>query len=203
MELFKEIKFDWVKHKWPFIGLSIALSLAGIISLIVKGGPRYGIDFRGGPQVTVKFRETPPLDQLRAALAANGLGESTLQRYGDPASNEILVSLEIQENDQRLDAGRQAILKALQQEFKTSGDKPNFNEMGASSIGDRLQQSNAFAGVASDQVQAQAQQVAEQITQYRDTPPRNGIISSFDELSSVPGVTPAILTALKDNYLVE
>ena len=203
MELFREVKFDWVKNKWPFIGVSVLLSLAGVISLLVKGGPRYGIDFRGGTQVTVKFRETPPLDQLRAALAANGLGESTLQRYGDQTDNEILVSLEMQETDQRLDAGRQAILKALQQEFKTSGDKPNFNEMGSSSIAERLAQSSAFAGAAPDLVQSQAQQVAQSITEYRDAPPRNGLISSFDELSAVAGVTPLVVAALKESYLVE
>jgi preprotein translocase subunit SecF len=203
MEIFKEVKFDWVGNKWPFIGISILLSLAGIISLIIKGGPRYGIDFRGGTQVTVKFREAPPLEQLRAALAANGLGESTLQRYGDETDNEILVSLELQESDQRLDAGRQAILKALQQEFKTTGDKPNFNEMGVSSVAERLAQSDAFAGLPSDQVQSQAQQVARSITEYRDTPPRNGIISTFDELTAVPGVTPAVIAALKESYLVE
>jgi preprotein translocase subunit SecF len=35
------------------------------------------------------------------------------------------------------------------------------------------------------------------LLQYRDTPPRSGIIRSFDELSAVPGVTPAVISALK------
>ena len=39
------------------------------VSLAVKGGPRYGIDFKGGALVTVAFAERPPVDKVRAALA--------------------------------------------------------------------------------------------------------------------------------------
>jgi preprotein translocase subunit SecF len=35
------------------------------------------------------------------------------------------------------------------------------------------------------------------ITDYRNTPPRSGLIRSFDELSAVPGVTPAIINVMK------
>lgn len=205
MELFKNIQFDWVGRKWHFVALSVVLSLAGVISLIVKGGPRYGIDFRGGTQVTIKFRQSPPLDNLRAALAGQGLGESTLQQYGDAASNEILVALDMQESDTQLDAGRQAIVRALQAEFKTSATKPNINEMGAGTIATHLANSTAFSagGVPADQVQAQAALVAERIVDFRDAPPRNGIISAFDEFSGLEGVTPAVVVALADGFAAE
>ena len=36
----------------------------------MKGGPRYGIDFKGGALVYVKFADQPPVDKVRAALAA-------------------------------------------------------------------------------------------------------------------------------------
>lgn len=204
MELFRNTNFDWISRKWLFIGLSVVLSLAGIISLVAKGGPRYGIDFRGGTQVTIKFRETPPLDKLRAALNSQGLGDSTLQRYGDAANNEILVSLEMQASDKQLDAGRQAIVTALQKEFNTAGEKPNFNEMSAGSIATQLAQSTALASAgAADQVKAQADQIAARIAAFRDAPPRNGIIGKFDELNGVEGVTPAVVAALSASYTAE
>ena len=205
MEFFRDIKFDWLSRKWLFIGLSVLLSFAGIVSLIAKGGPRYGIDFRGGTQVTIKFRETPPLDKLRTALEAQGLKESTLQRYGDAASNEILVSLDMQESDKQLDAGRQTIIKALQSEFGGSGQKPNFNEMSASSIAQTLLKTGALAaaGIAADQQQAQATDIATRIVQLRDGAPHNGILSKLDDLSGVAGVAPAVIKALDDAYAVE
>ena len=48
MEFFHEPKIDWMGKKWYFIGLSIPLLLAGMISIGVRRGLNYGIDFRGG-----------------------------------------------------------------------------------------------------------------------------------------------------------
>ena len=52
MELFRNTDFDFLGKKWPFIILSLILTAAGLVSLAIKGGPRYGIDFRGGALVT-------------------------------------------------------------------------------------------------------------------------------------------------------
>ncbi len=68
MELFKHTDFDFLGKKWPFIILSLILTAAGLVSLAVKGGPRYGIDFRGGALITVTFANRPPVDKVRAAL---------------------------------------------------------------------------------------------------------------------------------------
>ena len=62
MELFKNTNFDFLGKKWPFIIASLVLSVAGLISLALKGGPRYGIDFKGGTLMTVKFAGKPPVD---------------------------------------------------------------------------------------------------------------------------------------------
>ena len=69
MELFKHSDFDFLGKKWPFIILSLVLTVAGFISLAVKGGPRYGIDFRGGALITVSFANRPPVDKVRAVLS--------------------------------------------------------------------------------------------------------------------------------------
>jgi len=69
MELFKNTNYDFLGKKWPFIILSLILTAAGLVSLAIKGGPRYGIDFRGGALVTVTFAQRPPVDKVRAALS--------------------------------------------------------------------------------------------------------------------------------------
>ena len=43
------------------------------------------------------------------------------------------------------------------------------------------------------------QQLAKKILAYRDTT-KNGVLTNFDELSAVDGVTPAVISALKSNY---
>ena len=68
MEFFREPKFDWMGKKWIFIGSSLFLALIGIISILVHRGLAYGIDFRGGTMVYVKFAQTPDIDKIRKDL---------------------------------------------------------------------------------------------------------------------------------------
>ena len=75
MELFKSTNFDFLGKKWPFIIASLILTVLGLGSLVVKGGPRYGIEFKGGMLMTVKFAGAPPLDQVRS-VPDEGAGES-------------------------------------------------------------------------------------------------------------------------------
>jgi len=198
MELFRNPNIDWIGRKWLFIAVSFLLSFAGIVSLIAKGGPRYGIDFRGGTLIRVKFREAPSLDQLRAALQSQGLRESTLQQFGNEADHEILVGLDMAvDQDTNLDAGRQAILNAMRQQYGGE-DKPNWNEMGASSIAGELSQDASVtgAGLTPEQVQ----EISARMISFRDSPPHNGMLASFDDLRQVEGVTPQITQALAAHY---
>lgn len=192
MELFQNLTIDWLKKKWFFVGASVLLSAAGMISLLVKGGPEYGIDFRGGVLVHVKFREMPPLDRIRAALSSQGLGNSTLQQYGPASNHEILIGLDLTTTaDTDLDVGRQAIVRALMQEFGGS-EKPNWNEAGAGTLADHLEAS----GIASEQ----AQQLAQRLVSFRDSPPRGGVIGSFEELRPVEGVAPQVLETFAADF---
>jgi len=68
MEFFHEPKIDWMGIKWYFIALSLALAAAGLTSMAVKKGLGYGIDFRGGTVVNVKFSKAPNLDAIRSEL---------------------------------------------------------------------------------------------------------------------------------------
>src|SRR3989442_12212110 len=94
MEFFHEPKIDWMGKKWYFIGLSIPVLLAGLVSMVVKRGLSYGIDFRGGTLVYVKFPQHPTFDQLRAHLDRKSLVNSTLRGYGAAAGHEGFLRLE-------------------------------------------------------------------------------------------------------------
>ncbi len=192
MEFFQNPKIDWISKKWYFILVSIVLSTAGIASLLAKGGPRYGIDFRGGTMVDVKFRNAPPLDRIRDALGARGLGEVTLQQFGAAADNEILIGLDLSaDSETNLDAGREAIVSALAEEFGAS-DKPSWHEAGTASLADYLVTAGIEAGLA--------RTAAERVVAFRDAPPRSGLIEQFSDLNQVEGVTPQITQAFEDGY---
>jgi len=93
MELFKPgLNIDFVgKIKYCLI-ISSALILMGIISLIVRGGPNYGIDFAGGTDIQVKFfSNNVGAAAIRKALAG-AMEEVSVQSFGEEG-NEYLVKV--------------------------------------------------------------------------------------------------------------
>src|ERR1022692_1907837 len=93
MELFKQTNFDFLRWKWHFIGASLVLSVAGLASLAVNGGPKLGIEFKGGMEMTVKFASEPPVEKIRSALAAALSSPPTVQSF-ESGSDEIVIGTE-------------------------------------------------------------------------------------------------------------
>jgi len=189
MELFKNTNYDFLGKKWPFIILSLILTAAGLVSLAFRGGPRYGIDFRGGALVTVAFAQRPPVDKVRAALAGK-LPVEVQEQFGKP--NDI-IGTDVRD-DKALAVATKTIVDSLMTTFGgDSGGKYNINAQGADALGNQLRDPLAAASVAmSDQ---QLHDLAANIMSYRKN--HGGVIKSLDELSSVPGVTAPILNVIK------
>lgn len=117
MQIFKNTNFDFLHYKWPFIGASLVLSVAGIGSIIAHGGLRYGIDFKEGTQMTVKWNGTPPEDKIRAALSKQIHGEVTVQPFTDiGARDEIVIGTE-RMGEQQTSAARKAMQDTLEATF--------------------------------------------------------------------------------------
>jgi preprotein translocase subunit SecF len=70
--------------------LSILLILAGIVSLLMHGGPRLSIDFTGGTILQVKVLPAPELAQVRGALDAAGFEDFQVQDFG--SVDEFLIT---------------------------------------------------------------------------------------------------------------
>src|SRR5712691_6931590 len=84
IEIFKSPNYDFIgKRKWAYYA-SIAFSVIALLSLAVRGGLRYDIDFTGGTLVQVRFEQPVTVAQIRASLGKIGLGESVIQQFGDP-----------------------------------------------------------------------------------------------------------------------
>ena len=73
MELFKSSDIDFVGRRKYFIGLSLLLVIVGAASIVLKGGLKLGIDFKGGTLVYVKFKDAPEVSRIRETLTSKGL----------------------------------------------------------------------------------------------------------------------------------
>jgi preprotein translocase subunit SecF len=77
-------------RKIAFI-LSAVIILAGLGSLIIKGGPQYGIDFAGGMIVQVKVDKTVDVATLKGALDGANLPGLVVQTLGLEEDHEYLI----------------------------------------------------------------------------------------------------------------
>ncbi len=196
MEIFKKTNFDFLGKKWPFIWLSLALTLIGLISLFVKGGPRYGIDFTGGALMDVNFIQRPPAEAIRSALHRSIPGEIAVQEInnaqGAGGAQEVLITTGVR--DENLSTVRSDIVTALNHSFNpNAAGKLDVNLASQSELAAHLRDSLGATGanLSDDQLQA----LVNRILDYRTA--HSGLIRNLDELSAVPGVTPPVLAALR------
>ncbi len=201
MEFFKQADIDWMGKAKYFYALSGLLLVMGMASLISKGGPYYGIDFKGGTVVDVRFSGPPPIDTIRNGLAQQGIGNSTIVPVSDiarPNSNEVLINLEEKgEGAEALDAGKSAILTALHATLGAGEPgKQDFNSVGPEAVADALTRKDPLAAGAT--AGDRYTQLAKQIVSFRDKD-RGGIVTSLSDLSGA-GANPAVIAALGDSF---
>jgi preprotein translocase subunit SecF len=206
MEFFRDVNVDWMGKAKYFFALSIILLVLGWASILKNGGIKYGIDFRGGTLVYVRFAGPAPVDQIRKGLATAGLADSTIQTISDTvlnsgAQNDVVIGLERKgQGDESLDVGKQAILDALHRTFGTAADgKLDFNSVSKDSLAEYLTQKDPalLGSTAADKYN----QLATRLLAARDTE-HSGIVTNFDQLSNVDGATPAVRSSLANGFVL-
>jgi preprotein translocase subunit SecF len=202
MELFKDTNFDFLGKKWPFIIGSLLLTVLGLGSIVVKGGLKYGIDFKGGAQMRVKFASTPHLDKIRSAMTGSSAirGEVTVQSFrGVGVENEVEIATELQDESQ-LNINRQAMQDVLTTAFgEPSNGKLDLNNTGQAALVERLREPLMRGG--NTLTEQQLKDLAQALLSYRDNQ-LSGLVTDFNQLSSAPGVNPGIINTLRqETYL--
>jgi preprotein translocase subunit SecF len=214
-ELFGQVNIDWMGKAKYFVTLSLVLLIVGFASLFLRGGPDYGIDFRGGTMVYVRFLQDPKIDVIRTSLADGGFKQANIQKITDvsrPDVHEVVIGLDERALDeQRLDAGRAAIIDALHRSFPApDATKPDLNAVSAAAIADVLVRRDPLAFGSADAA-SHYQAIAALITKFRDSQ-RGGLVSGADELKQAlagspdvqqgRGGTGAVAAALRDSFTV-
>ena len=196
MQIFRDTNFDFMGNKWPMIGFSLLLTAAGLISLVIEGGPRYGIDFKGGTLLYVKFAEKPSEESVRSALSKKIPGEILVVAV--QGTNELMIQTEIR-NERELQSTRQSIEDTLASVFGSTPDRLNFTGAAAARVYERLNLPLQRGGVFIND--EDLRKLVTEMLSFRDKQ-KGGMLGNLDELSKVPGVTPQILNVIKqESYL--
>jgi preprotein translocase subunit SecF len=196
VEFFRNTNIDFLGKKWYFLAFSLVFSVAGIFSMLFWHGIPYGVDFRGGTLVYVKFSHPPNDNAIRAAIDRAGLHNFKLQRYDVPSNNEELIDLDVQEtSEQALDQGKTRIIQAL--ETNAPAGKQDLNNSSSLAIKNYLMDKDPLH-LGSDADQKYTQQ-AQAIVDARDKG-AGGVLSSFDQLKG--SVDPAVVGSLPDGFFL-
>jgi preprotein translocase subunit SecF len=196
VEFFRNPNIDFLGKKWYFLAFSLVFSVAGVFSMLFWHGIPYGVDFRGGTLVYVKFAQTPDNNAIRASMDRAGLRNARIQSYGSPGSNEVLIDVSEQEtSEQALDRSKTQIINAL--ESNAPADKQDLNNSSFLTIKNYLMQKDPLrTGTDAEQrYTAQAQAVVD----YRDKV-KGGVLHSLDELKAA--ADPAVVASLSDGFFL-
>lgn len=92
MRILKEVThFDFLGKKQIALIVSVLLILMGTVSVVYHQGFNYGIDFKGGFQVRIKFERAIDLNALRKQFDRLDMNSTSLQTIGD--TNEVKLVL--------------------------------------------------------------------------------------------------------------
>ncbi|HVP54751.1 MAG TPA: protein translocase subunit SecF [Candidatus Eisenbacteria bacterium] len=196
MEFFRNSNIDFLGKKWYFLAFSLIFSVAGLLSIFFWHGIPFGVDFKGGTLVYVKFAETPKLDHIRAAMDRAGLKDPKIQRFGEAGNNEVLVALEQRETSEAaLDQGKNTIIRALESSEQQQAGKQDLNNTGPSSLQQYLLSKDPLhLGMDAP---AKYLAIAQQVDDFRNKQ-HGGVLTSIDELKGV--VPPEVLAAMQQDF---
>jgi preprotein translocase SecF subunit len=90
MQFFRNTNINFVGAMRPAFILSVLLILAGVVSLVSRGGPHLSIDFTGGTMLQVRCDPRPAIADLRGALDAAGFERTQVQAFGE---QDFLITL--------------------------------------------------------------------------------------------------------------
>jgi len=184
--------------KYAFMAFSAICVVVSIVVMLTKGF-NVGIDFAGGTAVQVRFADAPRVDEIRAALEREGLGDVSLQRIGDLKDNEILVRVErgaYKEGEGEGGEVSTRVIEALRRmEGATPAGRIDLNTATESAIRDWVA-ARLPAPVDPGAPAPDAAAMAKAIVRARNV--RGGLFTDATQIGAIPGVDPAVAAAAAD-----
>lgn len=133
MQFFQTPNIDLIGKRRIAYLISGSLIVLGIISLILHGGPKYGIDFKGGTSIVFRFHTPMTTANIRDALMPAGLGNSEIKPFG--AANEYIVYVE-----QKKDLSASEMVSNVESAIKTALPDSQYEILQQETVGPKIGQ---------------------------------------------------------------
>jgi len=138
-----DLRIDFIRWRTPAMLLSGTIMVIGLVSLILKGGPNYGIDFAGGLLVHVRVDPSVKIEEIREVANATQVGAISVQQF-ESQTGEYL--LRVPTADDSITGGVAAALKdGLRAAFTNRGFEELRTEMVGPQVGKDLRRRGVLA----------------------------------------------------------
>lgn len=138
-------KIDFMKRRKLAYLFSGVVMFIGVVSLVLHGGPNYGIDFAGGTLVQIRFTGSVAIDEIRSALKQGGIEDAAVQGFEAEGKGEYLVRLPATGADP--EGISAAVRAALAQRFGAEGFEIRRVEMVGPKVGKDLRSKGLLATI--------------------------------------------------------
>ena len=186
MQIFANSNYNFVKWRFHAVAFSLIFILLGAV-MYMKHGINWGIDFAGGANIVLKFKDKVPVDRLRSLLT-----DASIQQYGKAEDNSVLIRLPEQKREGDY-AGQtvQRLNTALNPE--AAAGKIDLNYRGRDVIADLLYQADPDRKGTNVDAKKYYENVAQNIINKRS---ELGLFTNMQQVVTVPGVTTGIAGVL-------
>lgn len=198
MQFLTHTHIDFLGQRRAAAVISLLVIGIGVVSLVANGGPRLGIDFAGGTQIVVRFAEMPPIDDVRAALQAEGL-DPTIQEFESDSSELLIRTPGSVDEEGPIDAAVQAVGVGLDRLLGEAGRTGiDLNTADPDEILSVLLASNPNGyDLTADPAGARAAYLRE-IDPIFQARAMAGLLTGWEQIETL-GIDPAVLALVRDN----
>ncbi len=213
MEFLKNTHIDFMKYRRFWAVASGVLVVLAIVAIFIHGKLNIGIDFAGGTELIVRFDESPDTDELRQLLAAAGMADAQIQRFGDESSGEVVIrtplpdeaeiegeepaeTAESDGSDDREDTSR--LLAILNERYNEGAAGHDLNLQGSDALTAYLLDLDPYELKANDETLARSEYetAADLVLAKRK---EIGLFTDWSQITEIDGLEPEIATALQQN----
>ncbi len=132
MRFFKNTNIDFVGKRKIFFTISLLMILAGVVSLIIHKGPKYGIDFTGGIALEIDLSPVAPtakpvsIQEVREVLNKAGIDAEIQEIKSVTDKTKSYVLIKTKRNKENGEDLSKKILSILKENFPKNVNPETF-----------------------------------------------------------------------------
>ncbi len=188
MQIFVNTNYNFVRYRLWAVAFSLAWVVIGA-GFYLKHGINWGIDFAGGANIVLKFRDQVPLNRLRADMT-----DASIQQYGKSEDRAVLIRLPEQRKE--TDYAGQIVAK-LHRDLspESASGKFDLNFQGRDGLTELLTNVDPDNKGTRPDARAYYAAVAQNVINKRS---EIGLFTNMQQVVSAPGVTTGIARVLNE-----